>query len=118
MIAASMTAYLVAQFVDISVFHFLKRITRQRLLWLRASGSTVISQLVDTVTISTVAWVGILGFDSIVQIAISSYVMKVLIAIGLTPLIYAGHALIERLMRSAAKEAGPPAAGTGVTPSE
>lgn len=97
MIAASMTAYLVAQLVDIFAFHALKRLTKGKLLWLRATGSTVISQAVDTVTINIVAWTGLLGFDAIVNIILSSYAVKILIAIGLTPLIYAGHAAIERL---------------------
>ncbi len=98
MIAASLCAYLIAQFVDISIFHALRQATRQRLLWLRASGSTVLSQLVDTITISFVAWFGILPLGEIGRIMVSSYVLKVLIAVGLTPLVYAGHALIERLM--------------------
>src|SRR5690606_33044568 len=54
MIAASLTAYIVAQFVDIGVFQVLKRATNNRLLWLRATGSTAISQLIDTIVISTV----------------------------------------------------------------
>jgi queuosine precursor transporter len=98
MIAASLCAYLIAQFVDISIFHALRQATHQRLLWLRASGSTVISQLVDTITINFVAWFGILPLADIGRIMVSSYVLKVLIAVGLTPLVYAGHALIERLM--------------------
>jgi uncharacterized integral membrane protein (TIGR00697 family) len=97
MILASMSAYVVAQLTDISVFHFLKRMTGERFLWLRASGSTVVSQLIDTITITFVAWTGLLRFDKIVQIIFSAYVLKVMIAVGLTPLIYAGHALIERL---------------------
>ncbi len=97
MIIASLTAYLVAQLVDIFTFHALKRMTAGRMLWLRATGSTVVSQLVDTVTINFVAWSGLLAFDQILNVILSSYVVKVLIAIGLTPLIYAGHAAIERL---------------------
>jgi uncharacterized integral membrane protein (TIGR00697 family) len=98
MIAASLCAYLIAQFVDISIFHALRQATHQRLLWLRASGSTVLSQLVDTITINFVAWFGVLPLAEIGRIMLSSYVLKVLIAVGLTPLVYAGHALIERLM--------------------
>ncbi|HEY8429564.1 MAG TPA: queuosine precursor transporter [Sandaracinaceae bacterium] len=96
MILASLTAYMVAQLVDIFAFHALKRMTKGRLLWLRATGSTVISQAVDTVTINFVAWTGVLGFDQIINVIASSYAMKILIAIGLTPLVYAGHAAIER----------------------
>lgn len=96
MITASLTAYLAAQLVDIFVFHALKRWTSGKLLWLRATGSTVISQLIDTVVINIVAWTGILTTGQIVDVAVSSYAVKIVIAIGLTPLIYAGHAAMER----------------------
>ncbi len=96
MIVASLVAYMVAQLVDIFAFHTLKRITNGKLLWLRATGSTVISQAVDTVAINFVAWTGVLGFDQILNVIASSYAVKILIAIALTPLIYAGHAAIER----------------------
>jgi hypothetical protein len=98
MIVASITAYLIAQMVDISVFHALKRLTAQRMLWLRATGSTAISQLVDTIVINFVAWFGVLSLPEVFNIIVSSYVLKILIAVGLTPLIYAGHALIERVL--------------------
>src|SRR5690606_21857985 len=70
MIAASLTAYLVAQFVDIGVFQILKRATQNRLLWLRATGSTAISQLIDTIVINLVAWTGLLGAGQILNIVI------------------------------------------------
>src|SRR5690606_32679868 len=98
MIAASLTAYLVAQFTDIGVFHLLRRLSRGRMLWLRATGSTVVSQAIDTLTISVVAWYGLMGFSEIVNIMLSSYSLKFLVAVGLTPLIYAGHALLARLL--------------------
>jgi queuosine precursor transporter len=97
MIAASLTAYVVAQFVDISVFHVLRRMTGERHLWLRATGSTAVSQLIDTVVINCVAWGGILSFSKILTIIGSAYTLKIFIALGLTPLIYAGHAFIERV---------------------
>lgn len=50
-VAASMIAYLVAQFVDVQVFHFWKKLTRGRHLWLRNNGSTLVSQLIDTVAV-------------------------------------------------------------------
>jgi uncharacterized integral membrane protein (TIGR00697 family) len=96
MILASLTAYMVAQLADIFVFHALKKVTRGKLLWLRATGSTLVSQAIDTVTINFVAWTGVLAFDEIVTVIVSSYGMKIMIAIGLTPMIYAGHAAIER----------------------
>ena len=96
MLFASMSAYLFAQFTDIAVFHLIKRVTGNRFLWMRATGSTAISQLIDTVTIQAIAWYGVLPAAKIFSIVITSYAAKLVIAIGLTPLIYAGHALVER----------------------
>jgi uncharacterized integral membrane protein (TIGR00697 family) len=96
---ASMVAYMVAQFADIAVFHLLKRVTRNKLLWLRATGSTVVSQLIDTVVITVVAWTGLLSAKQMTNMIISSYSLKIMIAIGLTPLIYLAHALVQRGLR-------------------
>lgn len=93
---ASMVAYLVAQFLDISVFNLLKRVTNNRMLWLRATGSTVVSQLIDTVVVQFVAWTGVLPQNVIFRIIFTSYAVKLLVAIGLTPLVYLGHTLVER----------------------
>lgn len=95
MIVASLVAYLIAQFTDIGVFHLLRRLTRGRFLWLRATGSTLLSQAIDTLTISTVAWYGLMSMGDIANIMMSSYSLKFLIALGLTPVIYAGHALVQ-----------------------
>jgi uncharacterized integral membrane protein (TIGR00697 family) len=95
-LVASMCAYLVAQLVDISVFHALKKATQSRHLWLRATGSTVVSQLMDTVVIQFLAWYGLLSFDRILSVLLTSYAVKVVVAVALTPVIYAGHALLER----------------------
>jgi uncharacterized integral membrane protein (TIGR00697 family) len=118
MIVASLTAYLISQFVDIWIFHVLKRAAKNRWLWLRATGSTVISQLVDTITINFAAWAGILSVSQILNVITSAYVLKIMIAIGLTPLIYAGHALIERVLELAPipveVEDGVPAPGESV----
>ncbi len=96
MIVASLCAFLVAQFVDIGVFHLLKRLTSNKLLWLRATGSTVVSQLIDTITITFVAWTGERTTSEIVNIIYTAYGLKILIAFGLTPLVYLCHALVER----------------------
>jgi uncharacterized integral membrane protein (TIGR00697 family) len=96
MIIASLCAYLLSQFVDIGVFHALKRVTAGKLLWLRASGSTAVSQLIDTVTINFVAWSGTMATSKIVTIIYTAYGLKLLIAIGLTPFIYLCHTLVQR----------------------
>jgi uncharacterized integral membrane protein (TIGR00697 family) len=98
MIAASLTAFLIAQFVDIATFHLLKRMTSSRLLWLRATGSTAVSQLIDSIVISFAAFGGLMNVDQILDMIRSGYTLKLCIAIGLTPLIYLCHALVERVL--------------------
>lgn len=93
---ASTIAYLTAQLIDIAVFHFVKRKLGDRFLWLRATGSTVVSQLVDTFVIGFIVWSSSKTLPQILGIVSTSYIAKVVVAIGVTPLIYAGHALVER----------------------
>jgi uncharacterized integral membrane protein (TIGR00697 family) len=98
MIAASLTAFLISQFVDIGTFHLLKRLTSSRMLWLRATGSTAVSQLIDSVVISFAAFGGLLSPDKIFDMIRSGYTLKLAIAVGLTPLIYLAHTLVERVL--------------------
>jgi uncharacterized integral membrane protein (TIGR00697 family) len=95
---ASVAAYLVAQLLDISVFHFIKSRTKNRFLWLRATGSTVVAQLIDTVIVQFLAFYGLPGMtvSKLWVMVGTGYVAKVLIALVLTPLIYAGHSAVER----------------------
>jgi uncharacterized integral membrane protein (TIGR00697 family) len=93
---SSTAAYLLAQLVDIGIFHFLRRRTSGRALWLRATGSTVVSQLIDTVVIQFLAWSGKMAVGSIVSIILTSYLVKVVVAIAMTPMVYGAHALLER----------------------
>ena len=96
MLSASLVAFLVAQLTDIAVFAALKRWSGSRLLWLRATGSTAVSQLIDTITITFVAWAGMMPLADILRIILSAYTMKIFIALGLTPLVYACHRVIEK----------------------
>lgn len=93
---ASLTAYTVGQLVDITVFTGLRRMTRHRLLWLRATGSTLVSQLIDTLVVNFVLLWGAKSTPFILQVVVNSYLTKVAIAVGLTPVIYAAHALVLR----------------------
>jgi uncharacterized integral membrane protein (TIGR00697 family) len=113
---ASMCAYLIGQFVDIAVFNGLKRLTRNRFLWLRATGSTVFSQLIDTVVVQVVAWSGVLPAGTIVKLVLTSYAVKLLVAVGLTPLVYAGHALLERKLGMKPVVLGPDGEPVGEEP--
>ncbi|MBA3455086.1 MAG: queuosine precursor transporter [Deltaproteobacteria bacterium] len=93
---SSMAAFLVANFVDISVFSILKRATGNRMLWLRATGSTAISQLIDTIVISALVWGRKLTFEQYVSVVMTSYLIKLAVAIVITPLLYVLHSVIEK----------------------
>jgi queuosine precursor transporter len=92
---ASLIAYLIGQLVDITVFQAAKKLTQSRHIWLRSTGSTLISQLIDTLVVTYVAFLGKLTPAQLRQAATTSYVVKVLVAIGLTPVIYALHGLLH-----------------------
>ena len=93
---ASLTAYVISQFLDISIFHGLRRLTGHRMLWLRSTGSTVLSQVIDSMSVSFVFLVGSRSMGFIVNNALHNYLGKLAMAILLTPLIYAGHGLFNR----------------------
>ena len=96
LILASLTAYLIGQLLDIALFVLFKRWARGRYIWLRATGSTVVSQLVDTVVVQFINFGGVLAARDIWSLVQNSYVLKLILAIALTPLIYLGHAILER----------------------
>jgi uncharacterized integral membrane protein (TIGR00697 family) len=111
---ASMIAYLVGQFLDIRVFQYWKALTQSRHLWLRATGSTVLSQIVDTVTINLVFVNWSVAADPSNELAALSptalqvwigqkiareYGIKFLVALLLTPAVYAVHGAIVRWLR-------------------
>lgn len=109
MFVASLAAYLIGQLLDIQIFHAFKQITQHRLIWLRATGSTVISQLFDSIIVAYLAFTtfqfpfGILFEhppETIFQLAIGNYVWKFLIAIAITPLLYLDHALVRHTLGS------------------
>jgi uncharacterized integral membrane protein (TIGR00697 family) len=93
---ASMIAFLIGNLTDISVFFLIKKLTGNRMLWLRATGSTAVSQLIDTIVISGIIWLGKVPFETYVVIVLTSYAIKLTAAIGITPLIYVLHEVIER----------------------
>jgi uncharacterized integral membrane protein (TIGR00697 family) len=93
---ASLAAYLVGQIVDITIFQAAKKLTQSKHIWLRSTGSTLISQLIDTVLVTIIAFAGKVPAERLRQAAITSYIIKVALAVGLTPVIYALHSVIER----------------------
>lgn len=90
-ILASMAAYLVSQFHDVWFFHFLKQKTAGRYLWLRNNLSTWTSQLLDSVIFSLVAFTGIFDFSIVLQIILSTYLLKILVAAIDTPFMYLSY---------------------------
>ena len=87
-IAASMIAYLFAQFIDVRIFHFWKRLTNGKHLWLRNNGSTIASQLVDTTLVVMILFVGVWESSKIVSAIIDGWLFKMLMAAIDTPIIY------------------------------
>jgi len=96
-IIGSIIAFMVAQLVDVWIFWQLRNKTGKKMLWLRATGSTAVSQLIDTFIVVGIGfWLtGKVSFSEYVNIAATGYVCKLLIAVALTPLIYAGHGIID-----------------------
>lgn len=96
-ICGSMVAFLVGQLVDVLVFHKIKEITGEKSIWLRATGSTVVSQFIDSFVVLFIAfYIGAdWDFGRVMAIAIVNYIYKFLMALILTPVIYLVHSLVE-----------------------
>ena len=97
-IVGSITAFLVSQLIDVSIFHFVKRRTGNKMIWLRSTGSTVISQLFDSFIVLGIAfWLpGIMDTKTFIISGLTGYTVKLVIAVLMTPMIYLGHAVIEK----------------------
>ena len=101
-IFGSITAFLVSQLIDVTIFHFFKNKTGNKMIWLRSTGSTVISQLFDSFIVLGIAfWMtGKISTTDYIASAFTGYFVKLIIAILLTPLIYLGHSIIEKYIHS------------------
>ncbi|MBP4136511.1 queuosine precursor transporter [Flavobacterium geliluteum] len=99
-IVGSIIAFMVSQLIDVSVFWFFKNKTGDKKIWLRTTGSTVISQLFDSFIVLGIAfWLpGKINFDTFISSALTGYVFKLSVAVLLTPLIYVGHHLIKKYL--------------------
>jgi hypothetical protein len=115
---ASLCAYLVGQVSDIYFFGLFKRLTGSRILWLRATGSTAVSQIMDTGIVTVAVFAGSLPFGTIAQVASLGYLYKMAVAVGMTPLLYLAHAIITRRLGIAPHDAvsGATPAAVGVAP--
>jgi uncharacterized integral membrane protein (TIGR00697 family) len=97
-IAGSVTAFLVGQLIDVAVFHRIRMVTGERWIWLRATGSTAVSQLVDSFVVLYIAFViGPQHWPMSLFLAVASvnYVYKLLMAFALIPLIYVTRQMIR-----------------------
>jgi uncharacterized integral membrane protein (TIGR00697 family) len=99
-IVGSLTAFLIGQLVDVAVFHYLKTITGSSKIWLRATGSTLVSQIVDSFVVLFIAFYIGAGweFKLVIAIGIVNYLYKFSIAVILTPLLYLLHHYIDKYL--------------------
>lgn len=88
MIIASVCATVVAQLLDIYVFEKIKRATGEQWLWLRNNGSTMVSQFVDTAIFYTIAFYGIIPNDQLPLLVLGTYLVKLVITVIDTPIVY------------------------------
>ena len=95
-IIGSLVAFMVSQVVDVTVFHQIKKKTGNKHLWLRATGSTLVSQLVDSYIVLFIAFSYTFTWQQILAIGMMNYLYKFTVAIILTPLIYFVERRIER----------------------
>mgnify|MGYP000892992726 FL=1 len=95
LIAASMVAYLFAQFIDVKIFHFWKRLTNGKHLWLRNNGSTIASQFVDTTLVICILFVGTWEPGQIYSAILDGWLFKMLMAFIDTPIIYGAIYLLK-----------------------
>lgn len=97
-ICGSLVAFLLGQLTDVFIFQRLRHHTGSKMLWLRATGSTLISQLVDSFVVLFIAFYGTYTNMQITAMGITNYIYKFVIALVLTPLIYIGHYWIDRYL--------------------
>jgi uncharacterized integral membrane protein (TIGR00697 family) len=101
-IVGSIIAFLVSQLIDVTVFWYFRNKSGDKKIWLRTTGSTVISQLFDSFIVLGIAfWLpGKIDFETFIGSALTGYTFKLGIALLLTPLIYWGHRLIKNYLDS------------------
>lgn len=99
-IVGSIVAFLFSQMIDVFIFWSLRNKTGGKMLWLRSTGSTAVSQLIDTFVVLGIAfWLpGKMTTSVFINAALTGYTFKLLIAVALTPLIYAVHAAVDKYL--------------------
>lgn len=98
-IIGSITAFLVGQIADVTIFHRIKKLTGDEKLWLRATGSTLVSQLIDSFVVIFIAFYLNPQYDwswqMVAAIGLVNYTYKFIVAVLMTPILYLVHALID-----------------------
>jgi uncharacterized integral membrane protein (TIGR00697 family) len=108
-IIGSLTAFILGQLIDVFVFHKIKKVTGEKRIWLRATGSTLISQFIDSFVVLFIAfYIGtrvnktgndfVWPFGLFIAVGVVNYIYKFIIAIIMTPVIYLVHGWIERYL--------------------
>lgn len=108
-IIGSLTAFILGQLIDVFVFHKIKKVTGEKRIWLRATGSTLISQFIDSFVVLFIAFyigtrVNASGSDFVwpfrlfIAVGVVNYIYKFLVALILTPVIYLVHNWIEHYL--------------------
>jgi uncharacterized integral membrane protein (TIGR00697 family) len=118
-IGGSLTAFLVGQLIDVSVFHAIRRVTGEKWVWMRATGSTLVSQLIDSFVVLYIAFV--LGpqhwpIGLFLAVGTVNYCYKALMAVVMTPVIYLTRRAIRVYLGAQAAQALELAAARSVAP--
>lgn len=97
-IVGSVIAFLISQLIDVHVFVYVRKMTGDRFIWLRSTGSTVVSQMIDTFAVQFIAFVlpGKWAFHEFLKNASWGYLFKLFVALALVPMIYLGHYIIDQ----------------------
>ena len=99
-IIGSLIAFLLGQLIDVYIFQKLRKLTGSSKIWLRATGSTLVSQFIDSFVVLGIAFYifGNWSIEQIIAVGIINYIYKFGVAIVLTPLLYLGHGLIDKYL--------------------
>ncbi|WP_186756619.1 queuosine precursor transporter [Echinicola salinicaeni] len=105
-IIGSLTAFLLGQLIDVFVFQKLRKVTGAKMIWLRATGSTLVSQLIDSFVVLGIAFYvfGNWSIEQLIAVGIINYIYKFTVAIVLTPLLYLAHDIIDKYLGKESSE--------------
>lgn len=105
-IVGSLIAFLIGQLLDVYIFQKLRKYTGPKMIWLRATGSTLVSQFVDSFVVLGIAFylLGNWSFAQVMAVGIINYIYKFSVAILLTPAIYLAHNIIDKYLGKEASE--------------